>query len=149
MAAYIDTIYVDAFLSTADRTAIFDDGSGYVSTNFDQLVTSASQLVKIAAKHAGYDLSSTTTDETVKMATFGQFVVMAFQKKSLQVPEQYLNFINLLELIRSGAIPLETSPDAERAVGGVYFTPSDPEDSDGIAEGTTIPQTFRQLRTVW
>lgn len=149
MAAYIDADYVDAFLSLADREAIFDDGGGYDSTFFDQLVTSASQLVKIAAKHAGYDLGATSTDETVKMATFGQFIVLAFQKKSLQVPEQYINQINLLEAIRQGKVPLESDPDALRAVGGVYFTSSDETDTTGIADGSVKPQIFKTLRVSW
>lgn len=139
-AIYIDSTYVDGYLGTDRRQALFNDGSGYVSTYFDQLVLSASDLVKAAALNAGYTLGDTTTSQTVKTATFGAFLMLAYGRKDQPVPEQYATTVNLIEAIRTGAVPLPgVEPDGATAIGGADFTET--STSISSADGSR-PQVF-------
>ena len=149
MAVYIDTDYIDAHIKSDVRTALFTDSGAYSSTAIAQVIVTASERVKLAGEQAGYSMGSTSTDEMVKQATLGQFIALAYGRNGLPIPEQFYTEIRLADLIRDGKIKLSGTPASEMTVGGSYFTPSDPDDTTGIADGTTIPAIFKNLRNLW
>lgn len=150
MAAYIDSDYIDAFIGSDEREGLFTDNGTYTASYETQVITSASERVLAAANAAGYSLGSTTTNELVKQATFGQFIVLAYGRKGLTPPERYTTEILMADNIRLGRIIItSSSPDNLQAVGAADFTSSDPDDTTGVAEGDVKPQIFKTLRSVW
>lgn len=130
-AAYIDTTYVDTFIGSDVRQALFTEvGSTYSSSAFTQVVNAASQVVKMAAKNAGYSLGDTTTDQTVMLATMVEFLKMApGARKGFPIAEKLVEeYGGTMEAIRSGNLPLDQDPSAQNAVGGIVFTNSDETD---------------------
>lgn len=127
-ASYIATTDVDAVIGTKERQKLFTDdeaGSAYDSTEYDRVVELASELIKVAGKHAGYTLGDSSTDQSVKLATIGAFLPMAYGRKGLAVPAPLVWMTNLAEAIRRGEYPLTgTSPDTDHARGGSQFTES-------------------------
>lgn len=125
-AAYIDSDYVDAMIGADVRAKLFDDGSGYVSSILTVQINAASALIKAAALNAGYTLGDSTTNDTIKIATFGQFIGLAYNRKGLIPPEEYRSTIAMAEQIRTGVLPIPgDSPLPRDAVGGVKFSDSD------------------------
>jgi hypothetical protein len=127
-ATYITTADVDAQIGTAERQALFTDdaaGSSYDSTEFDRVVELASAACRVAGKHAGYTLGTSSTDDSVKLVTLGAFLTMAYGRKGQSVPVALTWLTNLLEGLRLGEYPLtETDPDPDHARGGNQFTES-------------------------
>jgi hypothetical protein len=131
-AAYIDTTFVDALLSTAVRQELFTDvvGTGYVSANFDAVVELASERVRGWAASSGYEdaMGDTTTDSRVKLATFGVFVELAFARpnKMLPLPPNWADHPahTAIEEIHSGKMKIVEDPDTASAVGGMVFSSS-------------------------
>lgn len=122
-AAYIDATYIHAFISQGRLEDLFTDpGGSYTASYLTQQISASSELIKSAAKNAGYTLGDTTTDENVKLATFGQLLMMAYGRKGEAVPEQFATAVNLAAAIRSGDWPLTSTPNARDAVGGVKFS---------------------------
>ena len=122
-AAYIDATYIHAFISQGRLEDLFTDpGGSYTASYLTQQINSASELIKSAAKNAGYTLGDTTTDENVKLATFGQLLMTAYGRKGEGVPEQFATAVNLAAAIASGDWPLTTTPKARDAVGGNEFS---------------------------
>lgn len=123
-AAYITAVDVDAFIGQATRSALFNDGNGFTTSTFLKVVYNASSLVKAAAHAAGYtSLGDTTTNDTIKTATLGQFLVMAYNRKQQRVPAEFYEQINLTSEIREGRVPIPgMSPSTQDAVGGVSFS---------------------------
>lgn len=151
---YIDTDYVDAMITEDVRTSVFTDNGVYNTAAFTQIATTASQLVLEAAKQAGFTLGDVTgavsTDEMVKMATFGQMLIMMDGRRGFEISQNQWVFINKLEEIRTGKIPLAAQTPSERdTVGAASFTSSDPDDSTGIADGSVRVQVLRTLRSVY
>lgn len=121
-AAYITATDVNAAITSAVRADLFVDDSG--DAFFDDLVQKASELVKSAAHNAGYiTLGDTTTSQQIKMATLGQFLMLAYNRKQQALPEAFYEAYNMLERIRNGAIEL-TDFDASTTsgIGGAAFT---------------------------
>ena len=143
-ASYIDATYVDAFISAGRRQKLFTDPAvgSYTASFFTQQVTSASELVKSAAKTAGYVLGDSTSDEVVKLATFGQLIMMAYGRKNEAVPEQFATAVNLAAAVRNGDLPLTSSPTSRDAVGGVSFL------EQGTSERPAV-FTNNKMRDVW
>lgn len=124
MAAYIDATYIDAFVSQGRlQKLLTDPDTGtYDSTHLTQQIASASELIKSAAKNAGYSLGDTTDDETVKLATFGQLLMTLYGRKGESPPETFATAVNLAAAIAGGTWPLGSTPNARDAVGGVSFS---------------------------
>ncbi len=150
MAAYIDTDYIGYHIKAEVLTGLFTDAGVYVSAAVTQVITTASERVKLAGEQAGYSMSSTTTtDEMIKQATLGQFLAMAYGRNGLPVPEQFYTEVRLADAIRTGTVKLTGTASAAMAVGGISVTSSDPDDSTGIATGDTRPAIFKTLGNVW
>lgn len=131
-AAYIDTTFVDRHIGQDARLALFDDGAGYEAATLTALINTASAILKAALQNAGYSPGDSTTSDLVKIATFGQFVLMAYGRKGLKVPDQFATSVALAEGIRSGAVPVpDTDPSTRDGVGGVLFTDSSDTTSTG------------------
>lgn len=130
-AAYIDSTYVDNAIGSGVRAAYVD------STALTQLINAASAVVKSAAKNSGHALGDTTSDDLVKLATFGVMLPMLYGVKGSKVPDQFLVAVNIADSVITGKLPLlETTPSAETAVGGNSFTESDATATD------SVPQIF-------
>lgn len=129
-AAYIDTTFVDALLSTAVRTQLFTDAGTYMSANFNTVVELASERVRGWAASSGYEdaMDDTTTDPRVKLATFGVFVDLAFDRpgKMLPKPPAWADHPahTAIEEIHAGKMKLATDPNTSGAVGGMVFSSS-------------------------
>jgi hypothetical protein len=150
MATYIDTTYIEAFISADVLESLYTDAGVYESTNVDQHILTASNEMMVIGTAAGYSMSTTTTtDETVKQATFGIFLEHAYGRKGIPVPPNFNRTMALVEQIRKGEVILVGTPAADMSVGGAEFTPSDPTDTDGIATGDTRPAQFKTLMTEW
>lgn len=131
-AAFIDATFVDRHLGQDVRLALFDDGAGYESATLTALINTASAILKAALQNAGYSAGDTTSSDLIRIATFGQFVLMAYGRKGLKVPEQFATSVALAEGIRSGAVPVpDTAPSTRDGVGGVLFTDSSATTSTG------------------
>lgn len=132
---YIDASYVDAYLGSNVRAALFTDRSGiYSESNFNILATSATAVIETALRNSGYTIpvgtvdDITTVPEYVKMATMGVFIPMAYKRPEhrLQLPEDWDNDPCQLayEAILTGAANLETEMvlSDNGAVGGAVFS---------------------------
>lgn len=150
MAAYIDADYVDYLLTEDVRVSVFTDNGVYNTAAFNQHVTLASERVLQAAAAAGFSLGTTTTNEMVKLATYGQLLLMMDGRRGFIIEAQMWQHINSIEDIRTGKIPLDAeSTDGDMTVGAASFTSSDPDDSSGIATGDTKPQLLKRLRLLF
>ena len=127
-ACYISSSDVDAFIGIVRRQALFNDqvSVGYVDNNFIRITQMASAVVKSAAHNAGYtSLADSSDDDDVKLATIGQFLLMAYGRKGEAVPEQFASAINMAEAIRKGDLELTgLTVNARDAVGGNKWTES-------------------------
>ena len=125
--AWIDTTYIDSFISQELRSELFSDVSGTPSVT--TLIDAAQSIVEEALRHTGYDVPATANND-LKLATLGQFVALAFGRptKNIPVPESVERFVGLAELIRTGQFqPKGLTPDQLGAHGGVQFTENDPD----------------------
>ena len=86
---YIDDTYVKAHMGTALVTAI-----GSISgVSLTQLIESATARVQAALRNSGYSTPSTTTDQTVKLVTFGVLREMLSDvpEANLPLPDDWAN----------------------------------------------------------
>lgn len=130
--AWIDTTYIDTFLSTEVRTELFTDESG--SPSVTTAIDAAQSIVEAALRQVGYVPPSTANDD-LKLATLGQFIAIAYGRpsKNLAIPESLSRFVGMAADIAEGRFqPKSLTADALGAHGGVEFTESDP-DVDGAA----------------
>ena len=130
--AWIDTTYIDVFLSEEVRTDLFTDETGTpaVTTAID----AAQSIVEAALRQVGIDPPATANND-LKLATLGQFVAIAYGRpsKNLAIPESLQRYVGMAADIAEGRFqPKDLTPDALGAHGGVEFTESDP-DVDGAA----------------
>ncbi len=127
MASYITATDINAVIDDGARQALFTPtGSSYDSGTFSTCVMHASEIVKAAALNAGYTLGDTTTNQTVKTATVGQFLALAFARKQQSLPEQFWAMFNMTEGIRTGNIPIPgATPSETAAIGGSKFSSTD------------------------
>lgn len=143
-AEYISQTYVDFWLSSAVRIALFTDGSTYQSAAFIGLVRAASADVATAIRNSGYEAPATTTsDEYIKLATLGVFFPMAAGRpeKNLAWPEGWENSrpAKAAEAILSGDATLSLPLNTGNSVGGIQF--SDSSTGTTLADGGR-PQIF-------
>lgn len=137
--AYIDTSYIDAFLGPEVRQELFTDNGTYDSTRVDTVIAAADGRVVQALKSAGYTppaVASGTSDEVIKQASLGQFILMAYRRptKSLSIPTDLRQYIDVLGGIYEGTIrPSTLTPARIAAVGGVKINETDPDVSGSRA----------------
>lgn len=88
---FLTTTYVDALLGNKVRVALFTDGETYKTAAFVGTAQAATASIQQAIKSAGYAVPTSTTDEYIKLATLGEFVVMAYGRldKKAKLPEDW------------------------------------------------------------
>lgn len=151
MAAYIDRTYIDALLGgTAKRIAMFTPAGGaYVDTDVDVLISAAQGVVDSALSYAlEVDVPLTgTVPATVKLATFGQFVLLLHGRKAIPTLEQWITAIGLAEAIRSGKVDLpELQANTDIAIGAI--TGSDGSDDSTATDAKPLKLAIDKL-TGW
>jgi hypothetical protein len=129
MTQYIAATYVDNFLGTAVRQALFtDSGQSYSTAAFTGLCVAATSAIQTAIRNAGYVVPTTNTDEYVRMATLGVFIELAYARpeKYLKLPEDWKNSqIKLaMSAILSGEAELSLPLDTAATIGGVTASSS-------------------------
>ena len=125
MAAYITATDINAAVTSAVRVALFSDD--VADAFLDDVIEKASALVKSAAHRAGYtSLGDTTTSQDIKMATLGQFLAVAYNRQQQELPAAFFEHFNMLERIRTGALPLTdlTVNTGSAYAGGAKFSES-------------------------
>ena len=117
-ASYIDTDVIDAYVGADVRADLFVDDTG--GTLITTLIEHASEIVRASAHNAGYtSLGNTTTNVQVILATLGQFLFAAYNRKQQELPERFAVWANHADAIASGALPLVgLTVDDTAAVGG-------------------------------
>ena len=144
--AYITEAQVDAIIGGSGvRRGIFDDGSGYSSTQFDSCADDATALVDAALAAAGYSTGlGAPLPRQVVVATLGAFVLAAQERKGIgfSIPQAAQRAVDMFEMLRTGKLQIPgLEPSDTGAVGGFTITPSDPTISG------TSPQVF--TRSSW
>lgn len=130
MAPYIDATYIGAFIPSNVLVSLFvDDGVADTGDAKRTAVIAAAQSVVDAALVSALEITvplSDTVPEIVKQATLGQFALLAYGRKAIQVPEQFSIAIGLAEGIRSGKLSVpELAADTEAAIGGIIASETD------------------------
>ena len=144
MSAYLNTTIIDAAIGTDTRLALTDNDP----TTLSQLIALASSVVDAALSNAGHAVPLTDAiadlPGVVHIATLGQFMILAYQRKGLEVPESARTATGILNAIAKGDVPIPgKTPEAQEAVGGGEFTDSDPDSEEGK------PRIFGGLRTIY
>lgn len=132
MADWIDTTYIDTFLSTEVRTDLLTDESG--TPAITTIIQAAQSRVEAALRHVGYTPPSTANPD-LKLATLGQFIALIYSRpsKSLPIPEGLAEYVDMEQQIRDGNFqPKGLTPDQGGSHSGSQWTESDP-DVDGAA----------------
>lgn len=132
---YLDTDYVDAFLGSSVRAALFTPAGGsYSSANFNTLAQAATADIETALRNSGYTpptatvSTASTVDGYVRLATYGSFCEMASVRpeKALKLPENWENNPAKLayQRILDGDANLSSTLTltVSSAVGGVKFS---------------------------
>ena len=135
--AWIDTTYIDSFLSEELRTELFTDETGTPSVT--TLIDAAQAIVEAALRHTGYPVPETANND-LKLATLGQFVAMAYGRptKELPIPASVERFVGMAQDIREGNFqPKGLTPDQQGAHGGVKFTESNPDVEGAVTQQAT------------
>jgi len=141
---YLDTDYVDAFLGSSVRSALFTPtGGSYSTTNFNTLAQTATAMVETALRNSGYTppiatvSTASTVDPYVRMATYGVFCELASTRpeKALKLPESWeTNPAKMAyQAILSGDANLDLTLIVSSAIGGITFSEqsSDVSSNDG------------------
>lgn len=116
--AFITSGYVDLMIGTALRGKLTPS-----SAIFAQHEAAARALVSAAARPAGYTLGTTTDDELIKLATFGQWYVLAGGlRKGLEPPPSVKEAMSILASLRKGELPPGLAPDRRDGIGGTRFS---------------------------
>jgi hypothetical protein len=128
--AYLSTTYVDNAIGTAVRLKVAP-----TTASFNQFEAMARMKVRAAGAMAGYSLPNTDagTSSQLQALALGQFVLLSFgTRKGLTISPFIADQINMLEMVRSGDMPLlDYTPNVRDAIGGVQFTSVDEDDPDG------------------
>ena len=133
MANWIDATYVNTFLSAEVRSELFTDESG--TPSITTMIEAGQSIVEAALRHAGYTPPTASANPDLKLATFGQFLLLAYARpsKALPVPQEQQHLTEMAEQIRTGDLqPKGLTRDPLGGVAGLEFTESDP-DVDGAA----------------
>ena len=136
--AWIDTTYIDSFISTEVRTDLFTDEAG--SPSVTTVIDAAQSIVEAALRNAGYTPPTTTANNDLKLATLGQFLRLAYSRpsKTLELPEAYDGIVAMAQAIAVGDFePKGLTVDQLGAVGGAEFTESDPDVTDAKTQRAT------------
>lgn len=125
MASYIDADDIDALLGTATRQDLFATVNGtYVTAWFSNCIIFASELVRVAAFNSGY--SNPSADNAIKVATLGQFMIMAYGRKQKTPPAIFAEMLMVYDKIVKGEFQFpDQTPTAQDAVGGSSFSETD------------------------
>jgi hypothetical protein len=128
--AYLTTTYVDNAIGTAPRLKVAPN-----TAVFNQFEVMARMKVRAAAAMVGYTLGNTDigTSQQLAALALGQWVLLAFgARKGLTIQPFIADQINMLEMVRTGAMPLlDYVPETRDAIGGVKATSTDEDDPDG------------------
>jgi hypothetical protein len=131
---YLDTGYVDAYLGTSVRAALFTDSSSgvYSSTNFNTVAKGASAIIETALRKSGYTPPTATVgtvssvDEFIKLATYGAFIELAYNRPEhrLKLPENWDSSNPKLayEAILNGDADVDLPVNTETAISGIAFS---------------------------
>lgn len=140
--AIIDTTYVDNSIGITVRQAV----TGSSTTVFDQLEEMARVKVKAACLSAGYTIGDSETNATIKLLVLGQWMLLAYGlRKGIEIPPAIQDAINMLELVRTGKMPIPgLSPDPQDAVGGSKWS-----DSSQTSTSTRAPRFSRSELDSW
>ena len=135
--AYIDIAYVENAIGAETRTAVAP-----TTDVFNQFEEQARAKVQAALSQAGYTEAmsvNTTTNDTVKLLTLGQWVLAAYGlRKGLSIPPAIADAISMLALFRSGEMEVPgLTPDSFDGVGGSKFS------------GTRTPRMSRDEMGEW
>lgn len=111
--------YVDLSIGTATRSALAP-----TTAAFAQYERQAVAVVQSRAAVAGYTVSSTSTNDHVKLLVLGQWYLHAIGfRQGIELPPMVAQQITDLERVSSGQLPIAgLTPAAEDAVGGVTFS---------------------------
>ena len=136
---YITATYCRVMLGTTTVNALTDTTTGVLT----QLIAAADAVVVGAVQHAGYVAPSTTTgtpNPDVRLASFGQWVAMAYARKGIDIPAQWKQAVELADRMRNGThAPNGLVPNAQNAVGGSQFSDT----------ATTSSTTYAPVLTRW
>lgn len=132
---YLDTTYVDAFLGSSVRAALFTPtGGSYSTANFNTLAQAATADIETALRNSGYTpptatvATASTVDAYVRLAAYGSFCELASVRpeKALKLPENWENNPAKVayQRILDGDANLSDSLTltASEAIGGVTFS---------------------------
>ena len=146
---YLDTGYVDAYLGTSVRQALFTpEGGSYSSVNFNTVAQAATSIVETALRNSGYTPptatvgSASSVDAYVRLASFGCFVDLAYNRaaKRLRLPQDWENnpAKQAYRAIIDGDADLSLTVAVSGAIGGFVFseTSDDVSSSDGARHHT-------------
>jgi len=147
---YLDTDYVDAYLGSAVRAALFTpSGGAYSSANFNTMAKAATAQIETALRNSGYQPPTATAgdcsavEEYVRLATYGVFCELASTRptKALKLPEKWeANPARMAyRAIIDGDANLDLTLIASDAIGGVRF--SEQSDTISSTDGSR-PHTF-------
>ena len=141
---YLDTSYVDAYLGSGVRAALFtDNGGSYSSTHFNTVCKAATSVVEAALRNSGYSppsatvANSSTVAEYVRLATFGAFVDLAYNRSehNLALPQEWDEHPakRAFRAIIDGDANLDLTLTVSGAIGGFAFstTSTDTSSQDG------------------
>jgi hypothetical protein len=126
---YIDSAYVDALLGRGFRTAVED----LEGANLFTLIEGGTALVQSYLRNQGYSTPTTTTDETVKLATLACVAVSMFSIPEFSFPKPESWDMHPAKLALDGIL----SGDAQVTHG---LTQISAEGGLAFSSSTTYPQ---------
>jgi hypothetical protein len=137
---YLTVTYVDFYLGSSVRQALFKDGtSTYKTAAFLGICYMSTADIQSAIRTAGHTPPTTTTDEFIKLATLGSFVRLAYSRPDnmLALPDDFDQspMARAYERILTGDIVLDIPEDDEESPGSVVF-------NDPTATATGYPPIF-------
>ncbi len=105
--AYLSEADIEAFMGNEVQEALFSDDANDVF--LAALIADADAIVDAALASAGYTVPMTgTVPRIVKIASFGQFVRLAYARKNLTVPLEYAPALNTADNVGSIAAAMRT-----------------------------------------
>lgn len=112
--AILTSGYVDLMIGTAVRTALAPSSEVFAAHE-----AAARALVASAARPAGYTVGTASEDELIKLATLGQWYILAGGlRKGIEPPAAVKQAIDILTSIRKGELPPALSPSPRDGIGG-------------------------------
>jgi len=127
--AWIDDTYVANLIGKDLQRSLFATDGAYSPAMFSQHVASATAIVRAALLNSGYTPpGDSTTNETLKLAVFGQLVRSAYQRPgiNLTIPDAWSVYLGLADAIVTGELRIpDLTPSDAGAVGGMEFSEAD------------------------